>query len=42
MISFLEINDLGDENEDEERHAACMGGRREMHTHLGGELEGKK
>lgn len=25
MISFLKINDLGDGNEDEKRHAACMG-----------------
>jgi len=25
MISFLKINDLGDENEDKKRHAACKG-----------------
>jgi hypothetical protein len=25
MISFLKINDLGNENEDEKRHAACVG-----------------
>jgi hypothetical protein len=41
MISFLKVNDLGDQNEDEETCSLC-GRCREMHTHLGGELEGKK
>jgi hypothetical protein len=35
MISFLKINYLGDENEDEKRHAAYMGKKGNAHTFRG-------
>jgi len=42
MISFLKINNLGDENEDEKDMQHVWGKKGNVHTLKGGGLEGKK